>query len=86
MVVDLVYHPLDQDHVDAAMASGADTIYLKHLPLGIWLRMDKYDQSPFVNDDLGADAKRLVLVEPRTSDVFVFRGHQVKRTGFLMLG
>ena len=38
--VDLVCHPLDQDHVDAAMASGAERIYLKHLPLGIWLRMD----------------------------------------------
>jgi len=82
VIVSIVYHPLDQDHVDAAMANGAERIYLRHLPLGIWLRMDKYAKSPFVNDDLGAEASRLVFVEPQTSDPFLFRGHKVKRTGF----
>ena len=84
VIVSVVYHPLDQDHADAAMASGAERLYLRHLPLGIWLRMDKYDQSPFVDDDLGADAKHFFFVEPKTSDVFVFRGHRVKRTGFCL--
>ena len=82
VLVDVVYHPLDQDHAEAAVASGAERVYLKHLPLGIWLRMDKYDQSPFAADELGADSKRLVFVEPKTSDIFLFRGHKVKRTGF----
>ena len=33
VVVNVLYHPLDQDHVDAAMASRAERIYLEHLPL-----------------------------------------------------
>ena len=40
--------PRDQEAVDAAAASGvghAQEIYLRHLPLGIWLRMDKYTNS-----------------------------------------
>ena len=82
IVVSIVYHTLDQDHVDAAIANGEQRIYLRHLPLGIWLRMDKYNKSPFTNDDLGADASQLVFVEPKTSDPFVFRNHKVRRTGF----
>eukprot|EP00973_Karenia_brevis_P026173 3611369-Karenia_brevis.AAC.1 len=35
-IVHFAAHPADQEQVDAAMASGADTIYLQHLPLGIW--------------------------------------------------
>ena len=82
IVVSIVYHPLDQDHVDAAIANGEQRIYLRHLPLGIWLRMDKYNKSPFTDDDLGAGASQLVFVEPKTSDPFVFRNHKVRRTGF----
>ena len=84
-VVHIACHPSDQDYVDAAMATGADAIYLKHLPLGFWVKMDKYDSCPRADllDDGQEDAMRpLVFIEPCTSDVFVFRDHKVKRTGF----
>ena len=47
--------------------------------------MDKYDRCPRADllDDGQEDAMRpLVFIEPCTSDVFVFRDHQVKPTGF----
>ena len=42
-VVHIVPKPLDQEEVlDAAMSSGADTIYLHHLALAVRVRMGKY--------------------------------------------
>ena len=63
------------------MATGTDAIYLKHLPLGFWVKMDKYDRCPRADllDDGQEDAMRpFVFIEPCTSDVFVFRNHKVK--------
>ena len=86
-IVSIVCHPSDQEYVDAAMAGGVDTIYLKHLPWGLWVKMDKYDQCPnsdFLSVDANASQamKHLVFIEPTTSDVFIFRNHKVRRTGF----
>ena len=41
-VVCVAVHPLDQVEVDAATATGGGTVYLRHLPLGVLVRMDKY--------------------------------------------
>jgi hypothetical protein len=88
-VVNIVLDSLDQAEVDADIASGADTIYLRHLPLGFWIRMVKYTRAPFCNalrqlDDslLPSDTQSLVFIEPTTSKPFVFRGQLAIRTGF----
>ena len=84
-IVHIVCHPSDQECMDAALADGAGTIYLKHLPLGIWVRMDKYIHCPGVDllsSDQNPSMKQHVFIEPRTSDAFVFREYRVKRTGF----
>ena len=88
-VVNIVINPLDQEEVDGDIASEADTIYLRHLPLGVWVRMAKYTKAPFCKalrqmDDslLSIDTQSLVWMEPRTSNPFCFRGHTVVRTGF----
>lgn len=88
-IVHIVYDPADEAMVREAMDSFAETIYLRHLPLGIWVRMDKYDRSPLTQllEDGSAGQfrqalKQLVFIEPRTSDDFVFREYKVKRTGF----
>lgn len=88
-VVHVAVNPLDQREVDAAMASGGGVVYLRHPPLGIWVRMNKYTGAPFAKRLQRADAsldpeqtRSLVFVEPRTSDAFVFRNHRVTRTGF----
>ena len=84
-IAHIVCHPCDQECMDAALADGAGTIYLKHLPLGIWVRMDKYEHCPSVDllsSDQNPSMKQLVFIEPRTSDAFVFREYRVKRTGF----
>ena len=44
-IVEIVVNPLDQDVVDSALADGAQQVYLKHLPLGFWVKMDKYTGS-----------------------------------------
>jgi hypothetical protein len=88
-VVNIVLDPLDQEEVDADIASEADTIYLRHLPLGVWVRMREYTRAPFCKalrqlDDslLPSDTQSLVWMEPRTSYPFIFRDHIVVRTGF----
>jgi hypothetical protein len=61
---------------------------LRYLPLGVWVRMDKYNAAPF-GDKLperdgtidASDAARLVFIEPQTSSSFDFRRHKVTRTG-----
>ena len=85
-VVHVACHPLDQDYVDAAMASGAEMIYLKHLPLGVWVKMDKYENCPsmeFLDGEQSPAMRHLVFIEPQSSDVFMFRDYRVKRTGFV---
>ena len=88
-IVDVVVNPLDQDLVDEAFATGASQVYLRHLPLGFWVRMEKYKDAPFKriledHDDTltAAVTESLVFIEARTSDPFTFRDHKVTRTAF----
>ena len=81
VLVHIAFHPADQESAAVAMATGAERTYLKHLPLGFWLRMDKFDHNPCAQI-LGSASQGLVFVEPRTSDSFVFRAHRVIRTAF----
>jgi hypothetical protein len=88
-VVSVVVHPLEADAVAAAIEEGRREIYLRYVPLGVWIRMCKYTGAPFVDDltqhspDLATSATRhLVFVEPQTSEAFVYRGFRIVRTGF----
>ena len=81
--------PRDKDDIDKAERDGEKRIYLKHLPLGFLVRMEKYTGAPFVADLERHDArftgdltKGLVFIEPRTSEPFTFRSFKVTRTGF----
>ena len=94
VVVRVEVDPRDQEAVDAAAASGvghAQEIYLRHLPLGIWLRMDKYKNSPCAKileeDQPGAFAAEhtnsLYWMLPTTTITpFKWREFAVHRTGF----
>ena len=88
-VVEIVVNPLDQDMVDEAARNGTDKVYLRHLPLGFWVKMEKYKHAPFGDllekheQSLDRDrTKSLVFVEARTSEPFTFRTYKVIRTGF----
>ena len=86
-VVHIVIHPADEDEVREARAAGRPA-YLRHLPYGVWVRMEKYAAAPF-HDQLaqhdgtfeGEETKHLVFIEPQTSTAFDFRKHKVTRTG-----
>ena len=88
-IVHIAVNPLDQAAYDSALACGAGEVYLRHLPLGIWLRMDKYTSAPFCAElrasgaaPDGTSAQHLVFLQPTTSEEFCFREYKVKRTGF----
>ena len=92
-IVDIVVNPLDQSAVDEAFANGASQIYLRHMPLGFWVRMETYTAAPFVDiledhdGSLTSDVtKGLVFIEARTSDTFkwppVRHQYKVTRTGW----
>jgi len=76
--------------VEAALRLGSGTVYLKKVPKGIWVRMDKYKSAPFtqvLKEHHGnlqpAVTSSLVFIEPKTSDPFKFRNdYVVVRTGF----
>ena len=46
-LVNIAVHPEGQDAYDEAMSLGTGMVYLKHPPLGLWLRMEKYCSAPF---------------------------------------
>ena len=88
-IVDIVVNPLDQDVVDSALADGAQQVYLKHLPLGFWVKMDKYKGSCCTELLEEHDAtltpdvtESLVFIEAQTSEPFMYREYKVTRTGF----
>ena len=89
-MVPFVVNVLDDTLEGDAIANSAPTIYLRHMPKGIWVRMDKYVDAPFSKvlqrSDATlalADTKGLVFVEARTAErPFTFRGHSVSRTGW----
>jgi len=87
-IVSIVPHPDDRQRLEEALRMGAGVVYLTKFPIGVWVRMEKYDGAPFTHllkDHCGtllpADTQNLVFVEPRTSDPFVFREYTVTRTG-----
>ena len=87
-VVHVEINPEDADEVESARRERRPA-YLRHVPLGVWLRMAKYRGAAFadrlqrsVPDLSHEDASSLVFVEPLTSDAFNWRGHTVVRTGF----
>ena len=88
-VVHVVVNPADEGLVEAALAAGKPHVYLKHVPVGFWVKMKKFGGAPF-GDILEAAvdglprsaAESLVFLEPHTSAPFKFRGHVVTRTGF----
>ena len=43
----IVVDPRDRGAVDNAERDGEKRIYLKRLPLGFWVRMEKYVGAPF---------------------------------------
>ena len=88
-IVRIEPHADDQLALDEALQMGAGTVYLKKLPKGIWVLMEKYQGAPFTrllrqhsSTLLPEDTRKLVFIEPRTSDPFVFREYTVTRTGF----
>jgi hypothetical protein len=88
-VVHIVPSELDEGMVNDAFERGEPMVYLRHLPRGIWVRMEKYNKAPFKerlrNSDaslIPAETQGLVFVEVRTSDAFHFRNYTVTRTGF----
>ena len=87
-VVAITITPADEAEVIDAREAGRPA-YLKHLPYGIWARMDKYTAAPFCDHlhkhcaCLTHDVtKSIVFIEPQTSTPFDFRRHKVTRTGF----
>ena len=94
VVVRVEIDPRDQEAVDAAAGSGAGSaqeVYLRHLPLGIWLRMDKYVSSPCATvlgeEKPGVFAVKhtegLYLLQPTSTLMpFKWRSFAVHRTGF----
>ena len=90
-IVHVVINPADQALVDAAMAAGKPFLYLKHVPLGIWARMKKFDQACFgdalndPHDGLPTSLKEsLVFIEPHTSSSFKYRGRCSFHVGFCL--
>ena len=88
-IVHIVVDPQDQDDIDKAERDGEKRIYMKHLPLRFWVRMEKYSGAPFADDlerhddSLTGDLTGpLVFIERRTSEPFTFRSFRVTRTGF----
>ena len=86
-VVHVAINPRDADEVEQASVDGRPA-YLRYLPFGIWVRMDKYQDAPFCEHLAqhaggieATDAARLVFIEPQTSSAFEFRRHKVTRTG-----
>ena len=85
-VVHVAIDPRDADEVEQASVDGRPA-YLRYLPFGIWVRMDKYQDAPFCEHLAqhaggieATDAARLVFIEPQTSQTFDFRRHKVTRT------
>ena len=86
-IVHVAINPRDEEEVERAKAENRPA-YLRYLPFGVWVRMDKYKAAPFCERlaehaegiDV-SDTARLVFIEPQTSSPFDFRKHKVTRTG-----
>ena len=90
-VVRIVIHPTDEEIAAQAFKQAPQDarVYLSHVPLGIWLRMEKYDEAPnakhlaTVTNLANSDIESLVFLEPTTTLMpFTWRGFKVARSGF----
>ena len=86
VVVHVAVNPGDEDEVRQAQTDRRPA-YLRHLPFGVWVRMDKYAAAPFRDrlaehaDTIAAeDTAQLVFIEPQTSTTFDFRRYKITRT------
>ena len=86
VVVHVAVNPGDEDEVREAQTAQRPA-YLRHLPFGVWVRMDKYAAAPFRDrlaehaDTIAAeDTAQLVFIEPQTSTTFDFRRYKITRT------
>ena len=86
VVVHVAINPGDEDAVREAQTTGRPA-YLRYLPFGVWVKMDKYAAAPFRGrlaehaDTIGAeDTAQLVFIEPQTGTPFDFRRHKITRT------
>ena len=86
-----VPHPQDEELAAAAFRQATQDVrvYLAHVPLGIWLRMQKYDAAPnaeqlaMATNLTHCDIESLVFLEPtKTLMPFTWRNFKVARTGF----
>ena len=93
VVVHITEHPDDDDLVGRGIKDAEDgrevRLYLTQVPLGIWLQMDKYDETPAAaqlaqNTNLDhAEVQSLLFVEPKTTLMpFTWREFKVSRCGF----
>ena len=86
-IVHVAINPLDEGEVQEAKRDGRPA-YLRYLPFGVWVRMEKYTAAPFceVLDKTAALDKTatqsLVFIVPQTSAAFTWRKHKVTRTGW----
>jgi len=83
----------DEDRMLEAFADPAahPVVYLTQVPLGVWLKMEKYDEAPFIDLLTGAghlahaEAESLVFLGPTTTLMpFKWREYKVTRSGFAL--
>jgi len=91
IVTRIVVHPNDEDIAARAfLETTLDArVYLTEVPLGIWLRMEKYDEAPDVENIASctnlasSDVQSLVFLEPtKTLFPFSWRQFKISRSGF----
>ena len=91
VVVRVEVDPQDEERMLEAFANpeANPVVYLTRVPLGIWLKMEKYDDAPFVDLIAGstqmasAAAEPLVFLAPATTLMpFKWREYKVTRSGF----
>ena len=91
IVTRIVVHPNDEDMAARAfLETSLDArVYLTQVPLGIWLRVEKYDEAPDVENIASctnlasSDVQSLLFLEPtKTLFPFTWRQFKVSRSGF----
>ena len=93
VVVHITVHPDDEDMVRRGIKDAEEgrevRLYLSQVPFGIWLQMDKYDETPAAeqlaqNTNLEhAEVQSLLFVTPTPAFMpFTWREFKVSRCGF----
>jgi len=92
-IVRIEFDPRDEDLFKAAFllegAGDGEPVYPRYMPLGMWLRMEKYEEAPFAerlssqtNIEVDA-AQSLLFLSPTTTLMpFSWREYKVTRSGF----